>query len=131
MSYEEWLLSAEYIPGRRESPGYSVRTGHTHLRDGHQVHPGPLGHAGDKGPVPSPHCGGPSHSTGKASLVSPMTVASVAAGAHGVIVDVHPNPSVAKCDGAQALTFDTFTDLMPQVKAVAKAVGKASAAAPA
>jgi 3-deoxy-7-phosphoheptulonate synthase len=66
----------------------------------------------------------PSHSTGRAQLVTPMTLAAVAAGAHGIIVDVHPNPAVAKCDGAQALTFDKFEDMMAQATAVAQAVGK-------
>jgi 3-deoxy-7-phosphoheptulonate synthase len=56
-----------------------------------------------------------------------MTLAAVAAGAHGVIVDVHPNPAEAKCDAAQALTFDSFKGMMAQVRAVAQAVGKVPA----
>ena len=131
MSYEEWLLSAEYIlaGGNHEVVlcERGIRTFETGTRFTLDLSAMPV----IKDLCHLPVVADPSHSTGKASLVSPMTVASVAAGAHGVIVDVHPNPSVAKCDGAQALTFDAFTDLMPQVKAVAKAIGKASAAAPA
>ena len=41
-----------------------------------------------------------------------------AAGAHGLLVEVHPNPEVAKCDGAQLLTFENFNLLMDQVKAI-------------
>jgi 3-deoxy-7-phosphoheptulonate synthase len=71
----------------------------------------------------------PSHSTGRSHLVTPMTLAAVAAGAHGIIVDVHPNPAVAKCDGAQALTLESFEDMMARATAVARAIGKTPAGA--
>jgi 3-deoxy-7-phosphoheptulonate synthase len=71
----------------------------------------------------------PSHSTGRSQLVPPITLAAAAAGAHGIIVDVHPNPSMAKCDGAQALTFESFEKMMAQVRAVAQALGKVPAGA--
>ena len=61
----------------------------------------------------------PSHSTGKWYLVTPVALASVAAGAHGLLIEVHPNPDVAKCDGPQSLTFENFDILMDQVNAVA------------
>ena len=61
----------------------------------------------------------PSHSTGRWYLVTPVALAAVAAGAHGLLVEVHPNPDVAKCDGPQSLTFQNFDGLMTQVKAVA------------
>ncbi len=61
----------------------------------------------------------PSHSTGKWYLVTPVALAAVAAGAHGLLIEVHPNPDVAKCDGAQSLTFENFNSLMSQVQAVA------------
>ncbi len=58
----------------------------------------------------------PSHSTGKRYL-APRVAAAV--GAHGLLIEAHPNPDVAKCDGAQSWTFQYFTSLMGQVQAVA------------
>ena len=55
-----------------------------------------------------------------------LILAAVAAGAHGIIVDVHPNPAVAKCDGAQALSFENFHNLAVQVEAVAQAISRVS-----
>ena len=66
-----------------------------------------------------PIVGDPSHSTGKWSLVTPVALAAIAAGAHGLRVEVHPNPDLAKCDGPQSLTFSNFQRLMVQVQAVA------------
>ena len=54
----------------------------------------------------------PSHATGKANLVEPMMIAAVAAGADGLMIEVHNNPAKAKCDGAQSLTPDQFDELM-------------------
>jgi 3-deoxy-7-phosphoheptulonate synthase len=48
-----------------------------------------------------------------------VALASVAAGAHGLLIEVHPNPDVAKCDGPQSLTFENFDILMDQVRAIA------------
>ena len=61
----------------------------------------------------------PSHATGKARLVGPMALAATAAGADGVMVEVHNDPSCALCDGAQALTpaeFHTLIDKMHKVR---------------
>jgi 3-deoxy-7-phosphoheptulonate synthase len=66
----------------------------------------------------------PSHATGKRSLVIPMSKASIAAGADGLMVEVHPNPETALSDGAQSLTFTLFSNLMRELKFVAEAVGK-------
>ena len=68
----------------------------------------------------------PSHGTGKWYLVTPMARAAAAAGADGLIIEVHPNPDEAKSDGAQSLTFENFSSLMAQVTAVRDSV-KASA----
>jgi len=57
----------------------------------------------------------PSHATGKRSLVPPMTLAALVAGAHGVLVEVHPNPEKALSDGPQSLTFPGFEHLMGDV----------------
>ncbi|MFO0863237.1 MAG: 3-deoxy-7-phosphoheptulonate synthase [Gemmataceae bacterium] len=66
----------------------------------------------------------PSHGTGKASLVAPMAVASVAAGADGLIIEVHPDPEHALSDGFQALTPPVFHQMMADCRKVAQALGK-------
>ena len=58
----------------------------------------------------------PSHATGKRSLVVPMAKTAVAAGADGILVEVHPIPEEAWSDGAQSLTFPEFAELMAAVK---------------
>jgi len=58
----------------------------------------------------------PSHATGKRSLVPPMTLAALVAGAHGVLVEVHPEPEKALSDGPQSLTFQGFDHLMGEVR---------------
>ena len=60
----------------------------------------------------------PSHATGSAKLVKPMALAAVAAGAHGLMIEVHNNPKLALCDGAQSLTPDQFADVMASVNHV-------------
>jgi 3-deoxy-7-phosphoheptulonate synthase len=66
----------------------------------------------------------PSHGTGRWDLVSSMSLAAVAAGADGIMVEVHPNPEEALSDGAQALLPGTFERLMASLKSVAAAVGR-------
>ncbi len=66
----------------------------------------------------------PSHGTGHASLVTPMAMAAVAAGADGLIVEVHPEPETAMSDGYQSLTFPQFEILMQRCRAIADAVGR-------
>ncbi len=66
----------------------------------------------------------PSHGTGKRSKVIPMSRASIAAGADGVIVEVHHRPEEALSDGPQSLTPDLFADLMAQIRPIAEAVGR-------
>lgn len=68
----------------------------------------------------------PSHGTGRHDLIIPMSCAAVAAGADGLIVEVHPDPSRAFSDGEQSLTPANFEQLMAQVRAVAVAVGRTS-----
>jgi 3-deoxy-7-phosphoheptulonate synthase len=69
----------------------------------------------------------PSHATGKADLVAPVALAGVAAGADGLVVEVHPRPTEALSDGAQSLTPEAFARLMENVRRVAAAVGKVAA----
>ena len=64
----------------------------------------------------------PSHATGKASLVPPMAAAAAAAGADGIMVEVHNNPSRALCDGAQSLTPAQFSELAQRVNKVREAI---------
>ncbi len=66
----------------------------------------------------------PSHGTGKRSLVLPMALAAVAAGADGLIIECHPHPERALSDGPQSLTPKMLAELMERVSAVAKAVGR-------
>ena len=66
----------------------------------------------------------PSHATGIAGLVKPMAMAATAAGADGLMIEVHNNPPAALCDGAQSLTYKHFARTMDKVRAVAAAVGR-------
>lgn len=67
----------------------------------------------------------PSHATGKRSLVPPMTLAALVAGAHGVLVEVHPEPEKALSDGPQSLTFQGFEHLMNEVRRLMPYLGYA------
>ncbi len=66
----------------------------------------------------------PSHGTGLARLVEPMSLAAVAAGADGLLVEVHPEPAYAASDGAQSLTLEQFAHLASRLGEVAAAVGR-------
>ena len=118
-SYEEWLLAAEYVmAGGNEQVilcERGIRGFETFTRFTLDVAAVPvikrLSHL--------PIVADPSHSTGKWYLVTPVALASIAAGAHGLLIEVHPNPDQAKCDGPQSLTFENFDILMEQVNAIA------------
>jgi len=66
----------------------------------------------------------PSHAAGRADLVAPLAFAAIAAGADGLIVEVHPCPEQALSDGDQSLTPDAFSVLMQQLRAFATAAGR-------
>nr|WP_092071383.1 3-deoxy-7-phosphoheptulonate synthase [Dendrosporobacter quercicolus]NSL49377.1 3-deoxy-7-phosphoheptulonate synthase [Dendrosporobacter quercicolus DSM 1736] len=66
----------------------------------------------------------PSHGTGRWKMVRPMARAAVAAGADGLIIEVHPNPAEALCDGNQSLTPENFSLLMNEIGAIAAVTGK-------
>ncbi len=70
----------------------------------------------------------PSHSGGNWRLVLPLSLAAIAAGANGLIVEVHLNPAEAFCDGKQSLTPDNFSHLMGRVAQLAPALGRTLAA---
>jgi 3-deoxy-7-phosphoheptulonate synthase len=66
----------------------------------------------------------PSHGTGRRDKVAPMARAAVAAGADGLLIEVHPDPDKALCDGAQSLYPDQFSQLMKELNLIATAVGR-------
>jgi len=66
----------------------------------------------------------PSHGTGRWSLVGPVALAGIAAGADGLMIEVHPQPDLALSDGEQSLNFEHFAELMGKLEPVAKAVGR-------
>jgi 3-deoxy-7-phosphoheptulonate synthase len=68
----------------------------------------------------------PSHGTGKRDYVLPMAYAAVAAGADGLLVEVHPDPDHAVSDGAQTLRPEQFSEMMRQTQAIAAAIGRAA-----
>jgi 3-deoxy-7-phosphoheptulonate synthase len=71
----------------------------------------------------------PSHAAGRRDLVLPLSLAAAAAGADGIIVEVHPNPDEAICDGPQALIADEFADYAAAVQSAAALAGKVFATA--
>lgn len=68
----------------------------------------------------------PSHGTGKVELVIPMSRAAVAAGAHGIMVEVHPHPEKALCDGHQSLNFEQFEQLVEQINKIHECIKQAT-----
>jgi 3-deoxy-7-phosphoheptulonate synthase len=71
----------------------------------------------------------PSHAAGRRDLVGPLSLAAAAAGADGIIVEVHPNPEEAICDGPQALRADEFAEYAALVERAAQIAGKALSSA--
>jgi 3-deoxy-7-phosphoheptulonate synthase len=121
---EELLLSAEYI---LSGGNYEVilcergiRTFETYMRNTMDISAIPavkkLSHL--------PILADPSHGTGRRDHVLAMARAAVAAGADGLLVEVHPDPDHALSDGAQSLKPEQFSELMEQVRRVAQAVGR-------
>jgi 3-deoxy-7-phosphoheptulonate synthase len=121
---EEWLLAAEYVlsHGNREVIlcERGIRTYETATRNTFDVNAIPLVKKLSHLPV----IGDPSHATGKWYLVEPVGLAAVAAGADGLMIEVHPNPDHALSDGAQSLTPENFAKLIERVGAVATALGR-------
>ena len=66
----------------------------------------------------------PSHATGIKDLIEPLSMAALAAGAHGVMIEVHPNPEEALCDGPQSITIEMFNDIMKKLMPLAKFLGR-------
>jgi 3-deoxy-7-phosphoheptulonate synthase len=123
-SIQEWLLAAEYIlaKGNRNviMCERGIRTFETAARNTMDINAIPLIKELSHLPVVAD----PSHGTGKRKLVEPVALGMVAAGADGLILEVHPSPDHALSDGAQSLTFDMFSSVMANVARVAAAVDK-------
>ena len=117
-SYEEWLLAAEYVMAGGNTNVMlcerGIRAFESFTRFTMDVAAIPVIQRLSHLPI----VGDPSHSTGHWYLVTPVALATIAAGAHGLLIEVHPNPDLAKCDGPQSLTFENFDKLMAQVRAV-------------
>jgi len=119
---EEWLLAAEYILAQG-NPNVilcerGIRTFETAYRNTFDVNAIPLAKQLSHLPV----IADPSHGTGKWKLVAPVAMAAVAAGADGLMIEVHPNPDYALSDGAQSLTYESFESMMRSVSGIATAV---------
>lgn len=121
---QEWLLAAEYILAQGNDQVIlcerGIRTFETHTR-----------YTMDVSAIPAikkvshlPIIADPSHATGKWYLVTPVALAAIAAGADGLMIEVHPNPDLALKDGAQSLTFDNFGKLMSQLIPITQATGR-------
>jgi 3-deoxy-7-phosphoheptulonate synthase len=120
----EWLMAAEYIAaGGNHNIIFcerGIRTFETAYRNVLDVTAIPV----LKRETHLPVIVDPSHAGGKAWMVPALSLAAVAAGADGLLVEIHPSPKDAWCDADQALTPDEFKALMAQIKAVALAVGR-------
>ena len=127
---QEWLLAAKYILAlgneRLMLCERGIRTFETYTRNTMDISVIPIIEKVSHLPI----IADPSHGTGKWYLVVPMALAAVAAGADGVMIEVHPTPDVALKDGPQSLTFDNFRKLMSQVRPVAAAIGRSLAGDP-
>lgn len=126
---EELLLSAEYILAKGNQNVIlcerGIRTFEKYTRNTFDINAIPLLKKLSHLPV----IADPSHGTGKWYLVAPIALAAVAAGADGLLIEVHPSPDHALKDGFQSLTFENFEKLMAMLPAVAGAVGRPVAAA--
>ncbi len=121
---QEWLMSAEYILSggnyRVILCERGIRTFETATRNTLDINAIPLLKQWTHLPV----FGDPSHATGKWELVAPAAKAIIAAGADGLIIEVHPHPEVALSDGAQSLKPERFAELMSDLRRLAPAVGR-------
>lgn len=119
---QELLMSAEYIMSEGNESiilcERGIRTFESYTRNTLDLSAIPVLHELTHLPVVVD----PSHATGRATLVPSMAVAAAAAGADGIMVEVHNNPACALCDGAQSLTPEQFRELTQQVQKVREAL---------
>lgn len=123
-TFEEWLMSAEYIlSGGNHQVMFcerGIRTFETATRNTLDISAIPAIHKRSHLPI----IADPSHGTGIRDNVIPMARASVAAGADGIMVEVHHQPDKALSDGAQSLYPDQFAQLMKEIRIIAEAIGR-------
>ena len=123
-TYEEWLMAAEYVAQRGNLDivlcERGIRTFETGTRNTLDVSAVPV----LQGLSHLPVIIDPSHSGGKRDLVVPLTRAAIAVGADGVIVDVHPDPTAALCDGPQALYGELLEQLAAACRDLPPVVGR-------
>ncbi|OGJ49706.1 3-deoxy-7-phosphoheptulonate synthase [Candidatus Peregrinibacteria bacterium RIFOXYB2_FULL_32_7] len=121
---KEFLLAAEYIMKEGNSEVMmcvrGIRTFETSLRNTFDID----AIAFLKKETHLPIIADPSHATGKADIIPAMTYAAIAAGADGIITETHCNPEEALCDGAQALTDETYPMMIAQAEKIAEAMGR-------
>jgi len=121
---EDWLMSAEYILSNGNPNVFlcerGIRTFETYTRNTFDISAIPVVHKRSQLPV----FADPSHATGLRDKVIPMARAAVAAGADGLMVEVHHDPEKALSDGPQALLPDQFEEMMTQVKMIANVIGR-------
>jgi 3-deoxy-7-phosphoheptulonate synthase len=112
---EEWLMSAEYIMAEGNKNVIlcerGIRTFETYTRNTFDISAIPM----IKHYSHLPIIADPSHATGRWWMVEPLAKAAVAAGADGLMVEVHPNPEKALSDGAQSLTLESYKKLMNEI----------------
>ena len=121
---EEWLMSAEYLlkEGNTEvvlCEG-GIRTFEKYTRNSLDLSSVPVVKERSHLPV----IVDPSHATGFRNKVTPMARAAIAAGADGLMIETHPNPLKALSEGAQALFFEEYIELLEQVQIIASAIGR-------
>jgi len=125
---KEMLMAAEYIValGKRQVLLFErgIRTFETMTRNTFDINAIPMLKQLSHLPV----FADPSHGVGVRHGIAAVARAAVAAGADGLLIEVHPDPARALSDGAQSLTFAEFKDLMAGVRAVAAAIGRSVAA---
>lgn len=130
VTIEEWLLAAEYVLSQGNPDVIlcerGIRTFEPSTRNTLDV--GAVSVVKQMSHLPM--FVDPSHAAGKRAYVPSMSLAAVAAGADGLMIEVHPNPDHALSDAAQQLTFDQFDDLMPRLAAVAQAIDRTVATGP-
>ncbi|HEY7433236.1 MAG TPA: 3-deoxy-7-phosphoheptulonate synthase [Streptosporangiaceae bacterium] len=128
---QEWLMAAEYIAQRGNLDivlcERGIRTFETATRNTLDISAVPVAQRLSHLPV----IVDPSHSGGRRDLVLPLTRAAIAVGADGVIVDVHPEPQTARCDGAQALTDADIRELASVASNLSPLMGRTLTPAPA
>lgn len=121
---EEMLMAAEYIvsSGNHEVIlcERGIRTFETYTRNTLDLSAVPLVRKLSHLPI----LVDPSHAAGRWDIVEPLSIAAMAAGAHGVMIEVHPRPEDAWSDGAQSLKFDTFEALMGRIRTTGELFGK-------